>query len=229
VELPLNFNPTVLPGAFVLEQTACRDERGYFARVFCGREFGQRGLCTHFAQTNHSMSLRRGTIRGLHYQVPPNAEVKLLRVVRGSIQDVMVDLRRGSPTFLRWHAEVLTEDNLKMVYVPAGIAHGYQALEDGAAVTYQSSCCYSPAHERGVRYDDPLLGIEWLVAEAIVSPKDRSWASLAPTFPGVDIAPPVAGESRAGGIEELEAENARLKELLAKLLAEQSSCREVIV
>jgi dTDP-4-dehydrorhamnose 3,5-epimerase len=223
----VNFLPTPLAGAYVLEQTALRDERGYFARVFCGREFAERGLCTRFVQTNHSLSLRRGTIRGLHYQLEPAAEVKLFRCIRGAVQDVMVDLRQGSPTFLRWHAEVLTEDNLKMVYVPAGFAHGFQALADGSAVTYQSSSYYSPGCERGVRYDDPLLGIAWQVPEVIVSPKDLAWPGLDARFLGVaqtsgrargQKKPPRRNRSPAARVKELEAENARLKRLVQELL-----------
>jgi dTDP-4-dehydrorhamnose 3,5-epimerase len=198
VELILNFIPTILPGAYVLEQTALRDDRGYFAREFCGREFGEWGLCTRFVQTNHSLSVRRGTIRGLHYQLPPSAEVKLFRCARGAVQDVMVDLRRGSPTFLRWHSEVLSEDNWKLVYVPAGFAHGCQALEDGSAITYQSSAYYSPAHERGVRYNDPLLGIKWQVSEVIVSPKDLAWPSLDAAFTGVALPGPADHDPEAG-------------------------------
>jgi dTDP-4-dehydrorhamnose 3,5-epimerase len=244
----MNLIPTPLSGAFVLEQTALRDERGYFARVFCEREFGEKGLCTHFLQTNHSLSLRRGTIRGLHYQVPPSAEVKVLRCIRGAVQDVMVDLRQGSPSFLRWHSEVLSEDNLKMVYVPAGFAHGFQALEDGTAVTYQSSSYYSSTHERGVRYNDPLLRIEWQLPQVIVSPKDQGWPNLDPSFSGVALRSastrrrrqpkPVlpkrsnAQEERDAEVEdvtrleELEAENARLKQLLAELLPDPRALQE---
>lgn len=174
----MNFVATSLAGAFVIEQTPVRDQRGHFARVFCRREFREHGLCTRFVQTNHSMSARRGIIRGLHYQIAPHREVKLFHCVRGVVQDVMVDLRPESSTFLRWHAEILTEDNGRMVYVPAGFAHGFQALEDGSAVSYQSSSYYSAAHERGVRYNDPLLKIEWQAPEVIVSPKDQSWADL---------------------------------------------------
>jgi dTDP-4-dehydrorhamnose 3,5-epimerase len=200
VELRLKFLPTSLPGAYVLEQTALRDQRGYFARVFCAREFAEHGLCSRFAQTNFSLSLRRGIIRGLHYQVPPSAEVKLFRCVRGAVQDVMVDLRQGSPTFLRWHAEVLTEDNLKLVYVPAGVAHGFQALEDGSSVIYQSSTYYSPVHERGVRYNDPLLGIEWQVPQAVVSPKDLAWPELESSFTGVALTCPADPEPGGAGV-----------------------------
>jgi dTDP-4-dehydrorhamnose 3,5-epimerase len=242
VEPSVNFHPTPLAGAYVLEPVALRDVRGYFARVFCERTFGERGLCTRFVQANHSLSLRRGTIRGLHYQLPPHAEVKLFRCIRGAVHDVMVDLRRGSPTFLRWHAEVLSEENLKLVYVPAGFAHGFQALADGSAVTYQASSYYSPAHERGVRYNDPLLGIAWQEPEAIVSPKDLAWSNLDSRFTGVALAEPADGPPSASPVSgrprgqkkpppreqdlaeeawtklgELEAENARLHRLVDAL------------
>jgi dTDP-4-dehydrorhamnose 3,5-epimerase len=185
----VKFVATPLAGAYIIEPTALRDERGFFARVFCAEEFSRRGLCPHFTQVNHSMSLHRGTIRGLHYQLPPRAEVKLLRCLRGSVQDVMVDLRRNSPTFLHWHAELLSEQNGKMIYVPEGFAHGFQALEDGAAVTYQSSAPYSPLHERGVRFNDPSLAIAWHVPEAIVSPKDEKWPDLEKDFLGILLEP----------------------------------------
>lgn len=176
----MKFLPTPLPGAYVIEPTPLRDERGGFMRVFCACEFGTRGLCEHFVQVNHSWSTRRGTIRGLHYQLSPFAEVKVLRCIRGAVQDVMVDLRRNSPTFLHWHSEVLSEENGKLVYVPEGFAHGFQALVDGAAVTYQSSVPYSPSHERGVRYNDPLLSIVWQVTDVILSPKDIGWPDVDP-------------------------------------------------
>ncbi len=188
----MKFIPTALAGAYIVEQTASRDERGYFTRVFCSREFAEHGLWIQFAQMNHSLSLRRGTVRGLHYQLPPNAEVKLVRCVRGAVQDVIVDVRRGSPTFLRWHSEILTEDNLKQVYVPGGFAHGYQALVDGASVTYQTSSPYAPAHERGLRHDDPVLRIDWQVSDAIVSPKDVGWPLVDTSFAGVVLPAPLA-------------------------------------
>jgi len=131
------------------------------------------------------MTFRRGTIRGLHYQVPPCAEVKLIRCVRGSIQDVIVDVRAGSPTFLHWHSEILSDSNLKMIYVPEGFAHGTQALEDNVEITYQSSAIYSPQHERGIHFNDPMIGIKWSVPQVIISPKDAGWPFLDGQFEGV--------------------------------------------
>jgi dTDP-4-dehydrorhamnose 3,5-epimerase len=138
-------------------------------------------------QTNQSASRRAGTIRGLHYQKPPHAEAKLVRCLRGAIQDVMVDLRHGSPTFLRWHAEILTAEMLRMVYVPEGFAHGFQALQDDTEVTYQSSSYYAPESEGCVRYNDPLVGIAWEIEEVIVSRKDATSPLLEPEFQGVRL------------------------------------------
>jgi len=182
----MKFHETALRGAFVIDLTPIRDERGLFARTFCAQTFQERGLAEVFVQTNHSVTARRGTIRGLHYQLPPAVEAKLVRCVRGSVQDVMVDLRKGSPTFLGWHAEVLTDRNLRMVYVPAGFAHGYQALEDASEVTYQSSAFYTPRLEKCLRYDDPRVKISWMAPEVIVSAKDANSLLLSPDFPGVE-------------------------------------------
>jgi dTDP-4-dehydrorhamnose 3,5-epimerase len=183
----MTFQETALPGAFVIDVSPVRDDRGVFARTFCSRTFRDRRLADVFVQTNHVVTARRGTIRGLHYQLPPAAEAKLIRCVRGAIQDVMVDLRRGSPTFLQWHSEVLSGNNLRMVYVPAGFAHGFQTLEDGAVATYQVSAPYTPERERAVRYDDPAVNVAWLVPEVIVSAKDANWPLLAANFPGVEL------------------------------------------
>jgi dTDP-4-dehydrorhamnose 3,5-epimerase len=183
----MKLTPLSLPGAYLVEQMPIIDERGQFSRVFCARIFRGMGLRDAFVQANQSVSRRAGTIRGLHYQRPPRAEAKLVRCLRGSIQDVMVDLRRGSPTFLQWHAELLTEDSPRMVYVPEGFAHGFQALEDNTEVTYQASNYYSPEHEGLVRYDDPLVGITWAIRDVIVSPKDATAPLLDPFFQGVRL------------------------------------------
>jgi dTDP-4-dehydrorhamnose 3,5-epimerase len=183
----MKFRPLPLAGAYVIEPEPRRDERGFFVRLFCADLFRQHGLVDRFVQTNHSMSLRRGTIRGLHYQSPPREEAKLLRCLRGAVQDVMVDLRRGSATFLHWHGEVLRADDLKAVYIPAGFAHGYQALEDGSAVTYDASAPYTPELEGAIRHDEPRVGILWQVPDVIVSPKDATTAHLDDRFTGIDL------------------------------------------
>lgn len=182
----MKFIPLRLAGAYVIDVTAVEDERGYFARTFCARAFRDQGLIDAFVQTNHARTARRGTIRGLHYQGPPAREAKLVRCVGGAVQDVMVDVRRGSPTFLHWHAEVLTDRNRRLVYVPPGFAHGYQALADDAEVTYQVSAFYEPELEGRIRYDDPRVGVAWLVPEVIVSPKDAATPWLGAAYTGVD-------------------------------------------
>lgn len=185
----LKLKPTRLKGAYVLETTPREDERGSFSRVYCQDTFDRLGLETAFVQHNHSCTLKRGTIRGLHYQRPPYAETKLIRCVRGAIFDVMVDLRQDSPTFGEWHGEVLTSDNSRLVYVPPGFAHGFQALTDNAEVTYPSSSRYSSLHEGGICFDDPVLNIEWPVRDTpfIVSDKDRNLPRLIPSFRGIDL------------------------------------------
>ncbi len=181
----MKLHPTPIPGAYVIELSPRVDERGFFARAFCARTFRGWGLIADFPQMNLSMCASRGTIRGLHYQLPPAAEAKLIRCVRGAIQDVFVDLRQGSPTFLKWHSEVLTSASGRMVYVPPGCAHGYQALEDGAEALYQASAEYSPEMERQVHYADPRVGVVWAEKGVIVSPKDAAVPPLPFDYQGV--------------------------------------------
>lgn len=179
------FEELPLGGAYRIDLSRREDERGWFARVFCADAMREHGLASCVRQTNHSFTKRRGTIRGLHYQLPPNAEAKLIRCVRGAVFDVIVDLRAGSPTQFCWHGEVLSDVNNRMMYVPEGFAHGFQALSDGAEVSYQSSAPYTPDSERGIRYNDPKTGITWPVHEVIVSQKDAAIPSLESTFGGI--------------------------------------------
>jgi dTDP-4-dehydrorhamnose 3,5-epimerase len=171
---------TPLSGAFVVELERLADERGFFARSFCREEFARHGLEPAVAQCNVSFNRRRGTLRGLHYQAEPHAEAKLVRCTRGAVWDVAVDLRPGSPTLYRWHAVELSADNRRALYVPAGFAHGFQALADDSEVLYQMSESYRAELARGVRWNDPRLAIEWPVAQPIVSARD---AAL-PLLPG---------------------------------------------
>lgn len=184
----MEFVETPLQGAFVIEPAPLCDERGSFARVFCARTFREHGLCDHFVQTNHTQTQKAGTIRGLHYQLPPVGEAKLLRCVRGEVFDVIVDVRRNSRSFLQWYGVDLSEQNRKMIYVPPGFGHGFQALTDACEVTYQSSAEYTPQQERQVRFDDPRIGIVWKPLAPILSPKDASTAWLDVDFGGVDLA-----------------------------------------
>lgn len=172
------FSRTPLHGAFVIELDRREDSRGFFARAFCADEFALNGLDPTISQSNLSFNYCRGTLRGLHYQVAPAAEVKLVRCTRGAIHDVIVDLRRGSPTYLQHFAIELSEENRLSLYVPEMFAHGYQALTDGAEVIYQVSAAYSPECERGIRYDDPALGIGWPIPVTAVSEKDAAWPPL---------------------------------------------------
>jgi dTDP-4-dehydrorhamnose 3,5-epimerase len=169
------FSETALPGAWVVEPERLEDERGFFARSWCEREFGQRGLATRLVQCNVSFNKRRGTLRGMHYQAAPHQEAKLIRCTRGAIHDVIIDLRSDSPTFRRHVAVVLDADSRRMLYVPEGMAHGFQTLEDDTEVFYQMSEFYAPDHARGVRWDDPAFGIRWPEAERTISARDRSY------------------------------------------------------
>ena len=176
----MKFEPTLLQGAYVIELEPMTDERGFFARSFCQREFAQQGLNKTFVQANVAASSDSGILRGLHFQISPHAEVKLIRCTRGAIFDVIVDLRPDSPTYCKWDSFRLTADNYKTLYVPEHFAHGYQALEPNSEVTYMVSEFYEPAYERGVRWDDPSFGIKWPIPNPILSPKDRDRPDFRP-------------------------------------------------
>jgi len=170
------FRETKLPGAFVIEFKRLEDERGFFGRSFCHHEFAEKGLNPDVAQCNISFNRDVGTLRGMHYQEAPHAEDKLIRCSRGSLYDVIVDLRRESPTFTQWIALELTGDNGRMLYVPKGCAHGFQTLEGNTEVFYQMSEFYHPESACGVRWNDPTFGIDWPAGVlAIISERDRNW------------------------------------------------------
>lgn len=171
----MRITPTPLEGAFIVDIEPRGDDRGFFARAFCAREFEEHGLDARIAQTNMSTNARAGTIRGLHYQVAPALESKFMRCIRGGIFDVIVDLRPDSPTYLQWFGAELTAVNHRALFVPKMFAHGYQALTNDCAVLYNASESYAPACERGIRYDDPTVGIRWPLPVSDVSAKDRSW------------------------------------------------------
>lgn len=172
---PMNFSETHLGGAYIIEIEKREDQRGFFARAWCQKEFGGRSLVTHFVQSNVSLSKRAGTLRGMHYQAAPNQEVKLIRCTRGAIWDVIIDLRPGSPTYTKWIGVELTDNNYKMLYVPENFAHGFLTLEDSTEVTYLVSAFYSPESERGVRYNDPQFQMRWPMEIRAISDKDKSW------------------------------------------------------
>lgn len=172
------FTETELPGAFIIDVDVREDVRGGFARTFCQREFEAHGLKPEVAQCNLSYNHKAGTLRGMHYQLAPAAETKLVRATRGAILDVIVDLRPDSATYLRHVAVELSEGNRRALYVPELFAHGYQALTDGAEVTYQVGEFYTPGFERGLRFDDPALGIAWPLPVSAISDKDAAWPLL---------------------------------------------------
>ena len=175
------FRETEIPGAFAIDLERREDERGFFARAWCADEFAAHGLSTRLVQANLSYNESAGTLRGMHFQRAPHEEAKLIRCTRGSLFDVIVDLRHGSPAFKRWTGVELSAENRRALYVPEGCAHGYQTLEDGTESLYLVSEFYAPDSEGGVRWDDPAFGIEWPDAESrTLSPKDAAW----PDFEG---------------------------------------------
>jgi dTDP-4-dehydrorhamnose 3,5-epimerase len=174
----MRFLPTKLSGAVVIELEKQEDERGFFARTYCAREFAAHDLICNFVQCNLSFNKTRGTVRGLHYQKPPHAEIKLARCTRGSIFDVIVDLRPQSPTFADYFAVELTAENRLSLYIPAGFAHGFQSLQDGSEVFYQMGDFYEPGSSSGLRYDDPRIGIRWPLPVSVISEKDLDWPTL---------------------------------------------------
>lgn len=173
------YTETSLPGAYLVDLEKIEDSRGFFAYLFEAKEAAQRGLSDRIVQIKLSYNKRRGTLRGMHLQVPPAAEVKLVRCIRGAIHDVIVDYREDSPTYLRHLAVELSDDNHRALYVPAMFAHGYQTLSDDAEVMYQVDEFYSPRQELGLRYNDPALKIQWPLPVVDISPKDAAWPLIA--------------------------------------------------
>jgi dTDP-4-dehydrorhamnose 3,5-epimerase len=174
------FTPASLPGAFVIDVEPRRDERGSFARTYCEREFAEHGAPMQIVESSTVQSPRAGTLRGLHYRVGPSAEIKLVRCTSGSIFFVMADLRPSSPTRNRWFGVALTAACQRLAYVPEGFAQGYQTLEDDTEVAFHMSDHYVPEAARGVRWDDPVLGIDWPpAARRVISDRDRAWPGLA--------------------------------------------------
>ncbi len=181
------FHPLKLAGAFTIDVQPFQDNRGFFTRVFCENEFGDHGLVRHFVQANHSGTQGKGVIRGMHFQYPPYSEVKLVKCVEGAIFDVIVDVRAGSPTFLQWVGAELTAGNKKMMYVPAGFAHGIQTLTDYSEITYMVSNFYNKESEGGIRYNDEKVGIEWPLPVSLVSEKDQAIPLVDAQFKGVSF------------------------------------------
>ena len=173
------FQETTIPGAFVIELEPIRDERGFFARTWCATQFAKRGLSTTIAQVNTALSAAAGTLRGMHYQAAPHAEVKIAHCPRGAAYDVVLDLRPDSPQYRRWFGLELSEQNFRALYIPEGCAHGYLTLEPDTVLTYSTSVEYAPKSAAGVRFDDPAFGIHWPRAASVVSKADSAWPAFA--------------------------------------------------
>ena len=174
----MHFLPTIIPNLYVIDLEPHQDERGFFARSWCRREFSEQGINGEYVQCNISYNARRGTQRGLHYQVAPREEAKAVRVIRGSVHDVVLDLRPESPAFHRWFAVELSAENRRMLYVPEGCAHGYLTLTDDCELFYQMTAEYDPESARGVRWDDPLLDGAWPFEPQFISDRDRSYPNV---------------------------------------------------
>ncbi len=184
----MKFAETALPGLFQVELEPFSDERGWFSRTYCEREFAGIGFTGRFVQINHSFNRCKGTFRGFHYQEPPMHETKLIRCLAGSVLDAVVDVRKGSPTFLKSHMVELSAENRRMLLIPAGFAHGFLTLTDDASLIYHHSQFYSKEHERGVRYDDPRIQLAWPIPISVISDRDLSLPALSDDFDGITIA-----------------------------------------
>jgi dTDP-4-dehydrorhamnose 3,5-epimerase len=170
----LIFTETKLKGAFILDVKRLEDERGFFGRSWCKKEMQEHGLNSNVVQANVSFNHKRGTLRGMHFQFSPYQETKLVRCTKGALYDVIIDLRKDSPTYKQWIGVELTEDNFRMLYVPEDFAHGFITLQDNTAITYQVTQFYTPGAEGGIRWNDPTVGIEWPVPIEVISSKDSN-------------------------------------------------------
>ncbi len=181
------FNPSPLAGAYTIDVTPFQDNRGFFTRTFCEKEFAEHNLVQHFVQANHSGTNGKGVIRGMHFQHSPFCEVKLVKCVQGAIFDVIVDVRKDSPTFLKWFGAELSAENKRMMYVPAGFAHGFQSLTDYSEITYMVSNFYNKESESGIRFNDEIVDINWPLPVSLVSEKDQAIPLVDLNFAAVNI------------------------------------------
>ena len=178
---------TPLDGLYRIERKPIVDPRGFLCRIHCESEFSQMGLDPHPSQINHTLTNGKGTVRGLHFQFPPHCESKLVSCLEGEIWDVVVDLRRNSPTFMKWHAEELSQDNARMIIIPEGCAHGFQALEAESELLYLHTEYYTPDAEDGLAYDEPLLNISWPLPVTEISERDKCHPKLDQNFSGIKL------------------------------------------
>lgn len=174
----MEFIKTPLSGAYIIKPQIFRDNRGFFLESYSKREFEKHGIDIDFVQDNHSLSVKKGVLRGLHYQAPPHAQTKLMRVTRGSVFDVMVDIRKDSPTYGQWEAVELSADNFSIALIPQGFLHGFVTLEDNTEFQYKCDNFYEPSSEGGVVWNDPTLGIEWPVTDPVLSDRDQKWGEF---------------------------------------------------
>jgi dTDP-4-dehydrorhamnose 3,5-epimerase len=174
----MKIEQTKITNVSIIHSEPFNDERGFFNRIFCQKELEVIRPSIVIAQINHSMTRQKGTIRGMHFQNPPHAEMKIVRCIKGSIFDVAVDLRKDSPTFLQWHGEVLSAENMKALVIPEGCAHGFQSLEDDIEMVYMSTSPYCKEAEGGIRFNDPKIGIQWPLPVTIISEKDKNLKDL---------------------------------------------------
>jgi len=179
------FNPAPLKGSYEIEITPFVDDRGWFARYYCKNDFLQIGHQKDWVQLNHSVTNKKGSIRGMHFQIPPFQEIKMVKCIVGSVWDVIIDLRKGSPTFLKWFGLELSAQNKKMIYIPEGFAHGFQTLSDYAELIYHHTEFYNPEAERGIRYDDTAIKIEWPLMLTSISARDQNHPLLNEQFKGI--------------------------------------------
>lgn len=183
----MKFTETKLKGSFVIEPEPFSDNRGWFARTYCKKEFQQIGHTKEWVQINHSFTLKKGTVRGMHFQHPPFTEIKMLRCIAGAVYDVIVDIRTGSATFLQCFGVELSAENRKMLYIPGGFAHGFQTLADNTELIYHHSAFYEPGHEGGLKYDDPKLKIQWPLPVTEISARDGSHSFITNNFTGINL------------------------------------------
>jgi dTDP-4-dehydrorhamnose 3,5-epimerase len=183
----MKFTKTGLEGAYIIQINPFIDDRGKFFRVFCKEDFKKIGLNKEFIQINQSVNTLKGTLRGIHYQIPPPGDCKLIRCITGKVHDIIVDIREGSETFLHYFATELSGENLKMIYITEGFAHGFITLEDNTQLIYQHTSSYLPKQEAGIRYNDPLLNIKLPIEPIIISEKDQNLPLLNTNFKGIKI------------------------------------------
>jgi dTDP-4-dehydrorhamnose 3,5-epimerase len=179
------FTPTALEGSYVIDLQPYSDERGWFARFYCKNEFQQIGHHKEWVQLNQSVSYQQGTLRGMHFQVPPFREVKMVRCIAGAVFDVIIDIRQGSDTFLQWFGLELSATNKRMLYIPEGFAHGFQTLTDNCELIYHHTAFYTPGAEGGIRYNDPAVNIQWPLPVSVISARDEGHPFIDEHFKGI--------------------------------------------